>query len=838
MMKKTFYLLSILTTCFTLPLEATVYFVDSQNGSDQANGTVESQAWQSLEKVNTTEFKPGDVVRFIRGGLWRGTLNPKSGTADAPITYTCYGSDDLPKPRIYGSKSLNRSDDWVKIDTQLWRTAEPVTESLPGSVFLSDVGNLIFDGKRAGVKCWKKEQLTKEWRFWFDYETRYVWLVSVDNPAENCHELEAALRRDPVVNLIRVDHVVISDFDVRYGAANGFGGAANSYITIRDCDISWIGGGHMSNSTRANHPAIYDDIEMFVSGGVAVRFGNGIEFWRNAHDILVDGCRIWEVYDSGISNQGTDCIQRNITYRNNIIWNCENLYEYWSGGAESIADNIVFTHNTCINAGYGWGHTQRPNPNGCHILTYITHAQTTNFIIKNNVFAYATEYIIRIGNSDWGKKNLQMDDNIWFQQPDDGRTLVMWQGEKIDNFRNYQEKTGLDRNSLLNESGLTVGNIQKLDTILSAQISHVMPELAGMDSHRLAYADSAILRSIAAGETPGAVLAIVRFGKLAYLKAFGNKQVYPTQLPMTENTVFDMASVSKVISTAISIMILVERGQLQLSDDVSHYIPCFQPWVDGTTKQKTEINLIHLLTHTSGLPAHPSNVELQKLRATPTRDAMIDYISKTQRLWSPGTQFGYSCQNFIILGYIVELISGKSLQEFARENIFEPLGMKHTDYNPTGETLERAAPTDVTGIVNDYRARLMGGVLGNAGVFSDAEDLAILCAMLLNDGELNGKRILSPLTVKVMCSIPEGFETFGRTLGWNISSSSPSHKGDLFSSSMYGHTGSTGTSLAVDTETQTAIILLTNRVHLKTGDVTHLRDVVANAVAGAICRIE
>ena len=368
-------------------------------------------------------------------------------------------------------------------------------------------------------------------------------------------------------------------------------------------------------------------------------------------------------------------------------------------------------------------------------------------------------------------------------------------------------------------------------------IPRVTPELAGMDAHRLAYADSAILRSIAAGETPGAVLAIVRFGKLVYLKAYGNKQVHPVSIPMTENTVFDMASVSKAMSTAISIMILVERGLLQLSDNVTRYIPGFQPWIDSITGQKTGIKVIHLLTHTSGLPPHPSNVELQKLRATPTRENMIDYMANTQRLWSPGTQYIYSCQNFITLGYIVELISGKSLQAFARENIFEPLGMTHTDYNPAGEMLERAAPTDLTGIVNDYRTRLMGGVLGNAGVFSNAEDLAILSAMLLNNGELNGKRILSPITVKTMCSIPEGYEKFGRTLGWNISSDSPSHRGDFFSLSMYGHTGHTGTSLAIDPETQTAIILLTNRVYLKTGDVTCLRNLVANVIAGAIVNL-
>ena len=374
-------------------------------------------------------------------------------------------------------------------------------------------------------------------------------------------------------------------------------------------------------------------------------------------------------------------------------------------------------------------------------------------------------------------------------------------------------------------------------------LPRVKPELAGMDSHRMAYADSAILRSIAAGETPGAVLAVVRFGKLAYLKAYGNRQVHPSTLPMTENTVFDLASVSKSVSTAISAMILVERGLLRLSDPVSFYIPGFQPWEDTTSHQKTSIRIIHLLTHSSGLPAYASVAELQKQYATPNPDGMIQHIAGVQRLSPPGTQFRYSCLNFISLQRVIENISGKSLQTFAQENIFKPLGMKHTDYNPTGETLALAAPTEnnqaPAGTVHDPLAQVMnGGISGNAGVFSNAEDLAILSAMLLNNGELNGIRILSPLTVKTMRTIPDGYQDFGRTLGWDLSSAYSSNRGDLFGAEIYGHTGFTGTSLVIDPETQTAIILLTNSVHLETGNVIRLRSVVANAVAGAIVSVD
>ncbi len=365
------------------------------------------------------------------------------------------------------------------------------------------------------------------------------------------------------------------------------------------------------------------------------------------------------------------------------------------------------------------------------------------------------------------------------------------------------------------------------------------PESAGMDSRGLAYADSAIMRSIEAGETPGAVLAVVRFGKLVYLKAYGNKQTHPQPVPMTENTVFDLASVSKPISTAVSAMILIERGLLRLSDNVSLFVPGFQGWTDSVTGRKTEIKVIHLLTHTSGLPSYASVEELQKQYVTPNPDGMIEHISNVKRLSAPKTQFRYSCLNFITLQRIVEIVSGKSLQAFARENIFGPLGMKHTDYNPVGETLDRAAPTEPdktpTGTVHDPLARVMnGGVSGNAGVFSDAEDLAVFAAMLLNDGELNGVRILSPLAVKAMRTVPAGYEEFGRTPGWDAISAYSSNKGDLFAGNTYEHTGFTGTSLVIDPETQTAVILLTNSVHLETGNTVRLRGLVANAVAGAV----
>lgn len=372
------------------------------------------------------------------------------------------------------------------------------------------------------------------------------------------------------------------------------------------------------------------------------------------------------------------------------------------------------------------------------------------------------------------------------------------------------------------------------------------PKASELDSKQLSLADDIINEAITKGEIPGAVLAIVRHDKLAYIKAYGNKQTYPTTVAMTENTVFDIASLSKSVSTAISTMILVERGQLSLNDKVSTFIPDFKPWINDTTKQKKEIKVIDLLTHTSGLPAYVSEKTLISKYKRADKYALSDFIAtEATRRTEPSTNFDYSCLNFITLQRIIETVSKKTLQVFAQENIFIPLGMKHTDYNPTGETLVLTAPTQkmadgtvLLGKVHDPLARINGGVSGNAGIFSNAEDLSILASMLLNKGTYKGVRILSPLTVAKMQSTPRGYEQFGRALGWDMYSSYASNIGDLFSPATYGHTGYTGTSMIIDPETETAIILLTNRVHPNDkGSVTRLRTAVANIVAGSITEL-
>lgn len=382
--------------------------------------------------------------------------------------------------------------------------------------------------------------------------------------------------------------------------------------------------------------------------------------------------------------------------------------------------------------------------------------------------------------------------------------------------------------------------------VRAQQLQKVTPEQAGMDSKRLLNADKVIEKAISDGEIPGAVLAVVKDGKMVYRKAYGNKQVYPKIEKMQSNTVFDLASVTKPVATAISAMILIERGQLRFADRVNLFIPDFAAWTDSTGSKK-EIRVLDLLTHTSGLPPYASVSDLKKQYDTPNPDGLIDYISTCKRDFEPQTDFQYSCLNYIVLQRIIENISKQNLRDFAKQNIFDVLGMSHTDFRPEGETLHRAAPTEkqpdgsvLKGIVHDPLARIMNdGISGNAGLFSDADDLAILAAALLNGGEYNGRRILSPLGVKTMRTVPRAVSSLGRTPGWDVFTPYASNSGDLLSPNTYGHTGYTGTSLVIDPDNGIAVILLTNRAHPDDGgDAIRLRSLVANAVAASAIHVK
>ena len=373
------------------------------------------------------------------------------------------------------------------------------------------------------------------------------------------------------------------------------------------------------------------------------------------------------------------------------------------------------------------------------------------------------------------------------------------------------------------------------------------PERQGMSSAHLALIDSTVNASIRNGDIPGAVVGVVRNGNLVYEKAFGNKAVYPETEPMTVETLFDLASVSKCVGTTLSVMQMVEQGKLRLVDSVAFYIPGFRPWVDPQTGEKVTITVQHLLTHSSGLEAYLDDVNAYLREFGPgTPDSLMNVIStRIRRCFRPGTQQLYSCLNFITLQHIVETITGERLCDYAQEHVFDALGLQHTSYFPEDTLL--CAPTVrqpdgsvLRGKVHDPIARLINqGNSGNAGVFSNVEDLAVICAALLADGSYNGRRILSPLTVNRMFAVPPANDPqVARALGWDCYYPEPYTCGDVFSvTNVRGHTGFTGTSLILDPDTNTAVIILAHRVHPQIqGSTSRLRSTVASIAAASIGR--
>lgn len=406
-----------------MPALPKTYYLDATRGNDANDGLSPEAAWQSLLKVNAAPLRPGDTILFKRGEAWRGQLVPKSGGDTGRVTYGAYGKGH--KPLLLGSVALDSPADWHHQGGNLW-TSSPAT---PLAV---DVGNIIFDhGKATGVKKWSEKDLKRQGDFWYNRAARQVKLYSTTHPAERHKSIELALKKH-IIDQGGKSYVTYQGLALRYGAAHGIGGASTHHIIVRDCDLSYIGGGHQF--TRP--------------GGRPVRYGNGIEFWSNAHDNLVERCRLWEIYDAALTNQGSGTnVQANITYRHNVIWNCEYSFEYWNRGATSRTENIRFEHNTCVNAGHGWGHTQRPDPNGRHLMFYHNSAATQGFVVRNNIFSNATESCLRLTGPEWSAA-LTMDHNCWHQPKG---TLVLWMRESFrpDQLAAYQQKTGLDEHSIV-----------------------------------------------------------------------------------------------------------------------------------------------------------------------------------------------------------------------------------------------------------------------------------------------------------------------------------------------------------------------------------------------------
>jgi uncharacterized protein YbbC (DUF1343 family)/CubicO group peptidase (beta-lactamase class C family) len=352
------------------------------------------------------------------------------------------------------------------------------------------------------------------------------------------------------------------------------------------------------------------------------------------------------------------------------------------------------------------------------------------------------------------------------------------------------------------------------------------------DSARMAEADRLIDAAIEKGDIPGAVLLVGLGGQTVYRKSYGNRVVLPEKAAMTPDTIFDLASLTKVISTATSIMILADRGKITLTDPVAKHMPEFGQ------NGKDKITIEDLLLHRGGLIAD---------------NALKDYTDGRQRAWTNicdlktiapvGTKHIYSDVGFIVLGELVERVEGKRLGHFASESIYEPLGMTSTRYKPPQEWTNRIAPTEkrdgqwIVGVVHDPRAYWLEGVAGHAGLFGNADDLATFCWMILRGGEYMGHRILSERMTKEMVRgrwLPDG--TNGRGYGWDIDTAYAGPRGAIYPrGTSFGHTGFTGTSIWLDPASDSFVILLTSRLHPDgKGDTLALRSRIATVTAEAI----
>lgn len=367
---------------------------------------------------------------------------------------------------------------------------------------------------------------------------------------------------------------------------------------------------------------------------------------------------------------------------------------------------------------------------------------------------------------------------------------------------------------------------------------------AAPEDERWSRVGELVQEAMAEHKLPGAVVLVGQGDRILFRQAYGARALEPAREEMTLDTIFDAASLTKVVATTTSVMILVQEGRIRLNDPVARYVKGFERYGKG------DITIRQLLTHTSGL-----RPDLDLTFDWVGAERAIELATEEVPVAAPDERFIYSDINFFLLGHIVANVAGKSLADFARERIFEPLDMDDTMFNPPESLRPRIAPTEpctqygwpckgpdmqmLRGVVHDPTARRMGGVAGHAGLFTTAEDLSRFARMLLGGGALGRTRILSPLTVARMTapSTPENVRHM-RGLGWDIDSSFSSNRGELLPIGSYGHTGFTGTSIWIDPTTSAYVVFLSNRVHPDgKGDVTPLRAKVATVAAAALASV-
>ena len=403
---------------FSLSVSATDYYVKN-GGNDNASGTSDATAWATIKKVNSFSFKPGDRILFRCGDTWREqlTLSLKSGTASGRITYTSYSNG--PKPLILGSKQENSTSDWVNIGTNLWRNSDPS--------FSINVGNLIFNNEAsAGIKVTTQNNVNSQGKFYYNSTNKSIVLYSVSNPATYYTNIECALDRD-ILNTSG-GYIIVDGLDVRYSARIGIhcqNGSNN--IIIRNCDVSWIGGG--------------------ASG--TVRLGNGIQFWGSCTNILIENNFIENIYDAGITPQYWDKPVNisNFVVRNNIISKCDlaSIEFVWAVPSGSVKDMFI-ENNTCVNAGGGWAFSQRNSMTssaGTHIRAADGNTLTySNCHIRNNIFS-VSKRPASYHQQTWSVKDFYYSNNLY------NVSIISRSGDTYyTTLAQWQTYSGSDKNSI------------------------------------------------------------------------------------------------------------------------------------------------------------------------------------------------------------------------------------------------------------------------------------------------------------------------------------------------------------------------------------------------------
>ncbi len=341
--------------------------------------------------------------------------------------------------------------------------------------------------------------------------------------------------------------------------------------------------------------------------------------------------------------------------------------------------------------------------------------------------------------------------------------------------------------------------------------------------------DAAVASAMAESKMPGCVVVIGRKDAVLFARAYGYRALQPAPEPTTIDTVYDLASLTKPVATAMSVMVLVDQERIGLDDPASKYVP------ELAIAGKERVTIRELLTHTSGLAIE-----------TPYADyglgieEAIRRIASFPRKSAPGEQYRYSDIGFIVLGEVVRRVSGESLDAFARERVYVPLGMQETGFLPPPALQARAALTEpregvwMRGVVHDPRAYLLGGVAGHAGLFSTAQDLTTFSQAILREGEHGGKRVLSARAVRAMLA-PHDVPGAIRALGWDVKSAYSTNRGESLSPRAVGHGGYTGTSLWIDPGEDLFVLFLSNRVHPDgKGAINPLAGRIADLAAGAL----